>query len=63
MKKIVLNISDSTYEKFCFEAIKEKKTIQQVINDRIFHKPFNTDIEEALENWLDSGINQIIGGE
>lgn len=63
MKKLVLNISESTYEKFCFEAIKEQKNIQQIIKDRIFYKPFNTDIEDAFEKWLDSEVEKIVGGE
>ena len=60
MKKIVLNISDSTYEKLRFEAIHEKKDVQQVVSDRVFHKPFHPEVEEAFENWMNQEIQKII---
>jgi hypothetical protein len=60
MKKIVLNISDSTYEKIRFEAIQEKKGIPEVIHDRILYKPFHSQIEEAFSSWLDLEIEKII---
>jgi hypothetical protein len=60
VKKIVLNISDTTYEKLRFEAILEKKSIPQVIQDRIFHKPFDHEIEEAFEEWMEQELNSII---
>lgn len=63
MKKIVLNISDSTYEKLRFEAIMEKKDIQQVIQERIFHKPFHEEVEESFECWMNQEIEKIIGGK
>jgi hypothetical protein len=62
MKKIVLNISDSTYEKLRFEAIREKKNIPQLIAERIFHKPFDPEVEEAFENWMELELNKIIEG-
>ena len=60
MKKIVLNISDSTYEKLRFEAILEKKSVQQVIQDRVFYKPFDPEVEEAFEEWMEREVNKII---
>jgi len=60
MKKIVLNISDSTYEKLRFEAIHEKKDVQQVVANRIFHKPFHAEVEEAFEDWMNLEIEKII---
>lgn len=60
MKKVVLNISDSTYEKLRFEAILEKKSIQQLIEERMFHKPFHKDVEEAFSEWMDQELNKII---
>ena len=62
MKKIVLNISDSTYEKFRFEAMKEEKSVQQVIADRLLYKPFDKEVEEAFEAWMSQEINKIIEG-
>lgn len=62
MKKIVLNISDSTYEKLRFEALLEKKSVMEVIADRVFYKPFDPEVEEAFENWMESEVNKIIEG-
>lgn len=62
MKKIVLNISDSTYEKLRFEAIHEKKSVQEVIQDRVFHKPFHQEVQEAFDAWMEQEVNNIIGG-
>jgi hypothetical protein len=59
MKKIVLNISDLTYEKLRLEAIQEKMDIQQLIADRIFHKPFTKDVELAFEKWMNQEIEKI----
>lgn len=61
MKKIVLNISDSTYEKLKFEAIREKKDIPDLISERIFHKPFSNEVEEAFNEFMDQEISKIIG--
>lgn len=60
MKKIVLNISDSTYEKLRFEAIKERKSIPELIQERVFYKPFDPEVEEAFENWMNQEIDKII---
>lgn len=62
MKKIVLNISDSTYEKLRFEAIHEKKDIQQLIKERLFHRPFDPEVEEAFDQWIEKEIDNITGG-
>lgn len=62
MKKIVLNISDSTYEKLRFEAILEKKSIQQLVAERMFHKPFDNEVEEAFEAFMTDEIEKIIKG-
>lgn len=59
MKKIVLNISDSTYEKLRFEAIKEQKGIPELIAERVFHKPFDEDVLEAFEAWMSEEIEKI----
>lgn len=60
MKKIVLNISDSTYEKLRFEALLEQKSVQQIIQERVFHKPFHNDVEEAFDKWMNQEIEKIV---
>lgn len=60
MKKIVLNISDSTYEKLRFEAIKEQKGIQELIAERVFHKPFDEDVLEYFDAWMNEELEKIV---
>lgn len=60
MKKIVFNISDSTYEKLRFEAMTQKKDIYQIIEDRIFDKPFSKEVEEAFEAFISSEVEKIM---
>jgi hypothetical protein len=59
MKRIVLNISDTTYEKLRFEALIEKKSIQQIIRERLFNKPFENEVEKALEELMSKEIDKI----
>lgn len=61
MKKIVLNISDATYEKLRFEAIEERKSVQQVIEDRFLHKPFSKDVLESFDKWCEKELDKILG--
>lgn len=49
MKKLIVNISDFTYEKLRFEAMQEKKSIQEIIQQRILYKKFDDEVEEAFE--------------
>ena len=60
MKKIVLNITDMDYEKFRFEAINERKDVPEVIRERLFHKPFDQDVEEAYDAWLQEQLTKIM---
>lgn len=60
MKKLVLNISETTYERLRFESIMEKKSIADIITERIFHKPFHADVEESYEKWVNSELDKII---
>lgn len=60
MKKIVLNISDFDYERFRFEAIHEKKSVQDVLRDRVFSKPFHEEVEEAFDAWMSENLNEIM---
>lgn len=63
MKKIVLNISDVEYEKFRFEAIHSRKSVPDVLRDRIFHRPFHEDVEEAYDAWLQEQLESIMNEE
>jgi sulfatase maturation enzyme AslB (radical SAM superfamily) len=60
MKKIVLNISDLDYERFRFEAIHEKKSVQDVLKERVFSKPFDEEVEEAFDAWMTENLNEIL---
>lgn len=59
MKKIIVNISDSIYEKFRLEAMNEKKSIQQIVEERLKFKPFDKDVEEAFNKWMDQEFYKI----
>ena len=60
MKKIVINISEVTYEKFKFEAIQNKKSIPELIEERIFHKEFSKDVENAYQEWIENEYEKIL---
>lgn len=57
MKKIVLNICDSTYEKLRNEAILEQKSVEDILRERIFYKPFSKEVESSFDQWLQEQIN------
>ena len=58
MKKVVLNISDYIYEKLRFEAIHKKKSVTDVLQDRL-KAPYHKDVEEAYDKWLNQEISKI----
>lgn len=60
MKKIVLNISDTDYEKFRFEAIRERKSIPDILKDRLLSKPFHKEVEIAFDHWISENLNVIM---
>ena len=60
MKKIVLTISDLEYEKFRFEAIHEKKSIQDLLRDRIFYKPFHQEVLSSYDSWMNCQLTSIL---
>ncbi len=60
MKKIVLNISDAVYEKLRFEAIHEQKSVQDLLKERVFDRPFPQEVEEAYEEWVAHQIQNIL---
>lgn len=63
MKKIVLNISEVEYEKFKFEAILERKSIQQLIRERIFFKPFCEEVDQAYDEWATEQLETLLKEE
>lgn len=60
MKKIVINISDSVYEKLRFETILQKKSIQEVIHERVFYKPFDNAVEEAFDKLSEKELKKMM---
>ncbi len=60
MKKILLNVSDFDYEKFRLEAIHEKKSIPNLINERIFFKPFHKEVLDSFDNYIESSLEKIL---
>lgn len=60
MKKIVLNISENFYSRLCFEAIEEKKSIQQLIGERMNFKQFSDEVEKAFDKHTNEQIEKII---
>lgn len=60
MKKVVLNISESIYERLRFEAIYEKKDMPHLLHDRLLFKPFHKEVETAYDRWMSSEIEKIL---
>ena len=60
MKKIVVNICDCTYEKLAFEAMQERKIIQQIIEERLLTKPFSPLVNECYQKWLDNECKKLL---
>lgn len=60
MKKVIVNISEATYEKLRFEAIFEKKSIQELISDRIVNSPWNDEVLKAFDEFMKTQIDKII---
>lgn len=60
MKKIVVNLSDLHVEKLRFEAMEEKKDLQQVIKDRIFFKEFSPTVEEAFNDFMEDSVKNLL---
>ena len=60
MRKVVLNISDNTYEKFCLEAIHEQKSVIDIIKERILSKPFHPEVEGAFDAWMNQEFEKIM---
>ena len=62
MKTVVLNISDSDLGKLRFEAIHEKKSVNQIIKERIWEKPFHPEVLEAFDAWMEEQLLDMMKG-
>lgn len=60
MKKIVLNISDCEFEKLRFEALHQEKSIQDILKDRIFFKPFHEEVLEAYDKLMENDLIELL---
>lgn len=60
MKKVILNISTGTYEKLRFEAIRDEKSIEEIIKERIFHKPFSYEVEVAFLDLMEIQLEKLL---
>lgn len=60
MKKVVINISDCDFEKIRFEAIEKKKSVQDVIKDRILEKEFSPDVITAFNQLMETQLKEIL---
>ena len=60
MKKVILHISEVLYERLRFEAMQEEKSIPQVIYERILHKKFSDDVEQAFQENLQNEFNKLL---
>lgn len=45
-------MSDVIFEKLRFEAIHKKKSVTDVIKDRILMQPFEKEVEEAYDEFV-----------
>lgn len=59
MKKIVLNISDTTFEKLRFEAIHLKKSVRDIIEERLLERQFSKEVEEAYDDLLNKEFREM----
>lgn len=60
MKKIVVNISDYSYEKLRLQAILERKSVSKIIADRITKDGFSAEVEEAFDIKFKIELNKIL---
>ncbi len=61
MKKLIVNLSESTYEKLRFECIKEKKEMSDIIAERLLFKEFDKEVEEAFSKFCEESFMKLIG--
>ncbi len=61
MKKVIINISESTYEKLRFESIEEKKSIEDILKERIFYKNFSENVEKAWIELMNEKLETLVG--
>lgn len=53
MKRIVIRLSDFDFERIRFEALEKKKSIREIVLERILSNPFSEEVQEALEKLID----------
>lgn len=63
MKKLIINLADSQFEKLRFEALEQRKDFGQIIRERLFSTPFSKNVEEAFNDLMEYQINEIMYGE
>lgn len=61
MKKLIINISESTYDKLRFESIEEKKSIEEILKERIFYKKFSENVEKAWDEIMKEKLETLVG--
>lgn len=61
MKKLIVNMSETTYEKLRLECIKQKKEMSEVITERILFKKFDSEVEEAFSKFWDKSFMKLVG--
>jgi hypothetical protein len=62
MKKIVVNVPDTLFEKYRFEAIEEEKSVEQVLKAWINSKPFSETVEEAFQDFMEQSLRKLTEG-
>jgi len=61
LKKLIINISESTYDKLRFESIEEKKSIEEILKERIFYKKFSENVEKAWDEIMKEKLETLVG--
>lgn len=59
MKKVIINIPDDKFELLRFEAIYERKSVADILKERIFHKPFHKLVKGAYDQWMEKEFNSL----
>ena len=60
MKRFVVRISEMDYERIRFEALLEKKSIRDILKERLFFKPFSESVHEAIGSLIEKKIHKIL---
>lgn len=60
MKQIVINISDIEYEKIRLEALEQRKQVPLLLKERLFHRSFSLEVQEAYDKWLEKNLTALM---